>query len=140
MTYWIASRDGDTDGFALYRRHYSARKNPRPKIRQFVGPGQKLVLLGFFCPALFVWRRFLDDSGQVGVNCAVFRNESQHRSSDMIREAVLWAHDRWPGQRLYTFVDPLEVRSTNPGYCFLMAGWRRCGTTKGGLLVLELQR
>jgi hypothetical protein len=29
------------------------------------------------------------------------------------------------------------VRSTNPGFCFLVAGWRRCGRTKGGLLILE---
>jgi hypothetical protein len=28
--------------------------------------------------ALFVWRKFIDDSGQQGVNCAVFRNESRH--------------------------------------------------------------
>jgi hypothetical protein len=99
-----------------------------------------MVLLGFLCDALFVWRKFIDDSGQNGVNCAVFRNESQHRSSDMIREAMTWAWQRWPGERLYTTVDPRKIRSTNPGYCFLMAGWRKCGTTKGGLLILEDSR
>lgn len=36
-----------------------------------------------------------------------------------------------------TKVDPKAVRDTNPGYCFVAAGWRRCGTTKGGLLLLE---
>ena len=25
----------------------------------------------------------------------------------------------------------------NPGYCFKMAGWGFCGTTKGGLHILE---
>ena len=34
-------------------------------------------------------------------------------------------------------VDPKAVRSTNPGYCFMAAGWRRCGVTKGGLIILE---
>jgi hypothetical protein len=24
------------------------------------------------------------------------------------------------------------VKSSNPGYCFLRAGWTRCGETKGG--------
>jgi hypothetical protein len=43
----------------------------------------------------------------------------------------------WPHPRHYTKVNPAAVRSANPGYCFLAAGWRRCGYTKGGLLILE---
>lgn len=135
--YWRLSKDGDPTGFTLYRRHYSAKKNPRPKQRQFVGPGQKMVLIGADSLALFAWRKFIDDSGQRGVNCAVFRNESPHRSSDLISEAMGFAWARWPGERLYTTVNPREIRSTNPGFCFVKAGWRKCGTTKGGLLILE---
>lgn len=139
MTYWIESRDGCATGYRLARRHYSAKKNPRPKIRQFVGPGEKLVLLGFMCNALFVWRRFIDDCpGQSGVNCAIFRNESPHLSSAMIEEAVGLAWKRWPGARLYTYIDPTEIKSTNPGCCFLKAGFVRSGqTTTKGLLILE---
>jgi len=37
--------------------------------------------------ALFVWRKFEDDSGQKGINCSIFRNESDILSSDLIREA-----------------------------------------------------
>lgn len=40
-------------------------------------------------------------------------------------------------RRHYTYVDRKKVASKNPGYCFIAAGWRRCGTTAGGLLVLE---
>lgn len=138
--YWVEAADGEREAYRMYRRHYSAKKNKRPKIRQFVGPGQKMVLIGLLCPALFAWRKFIDDSGQRGVNCAVFRNESQHRSSDMIQEAVRFAHARWPGERLYTFVDPGEIRSGNPGLCFLWAGWRRCGYTKAGQVILEALR
>ena len=29
------------------------------------------------------------------------------------------------------------IKSTNPGFCFVAAGWRRCGMTRSGLLVLE---
>ncbi len=43
----------------------------------------------------------------------------------------------WPGERHYTKVDPAAVRSTNPGFCFIAAGWKRCGTTKNGKLILE---
>lgn len=137
--FWIEAKDGNRLLYEMYRRHYSAKKNKRPKIRQFVGPGQKFVLAGMMCDALFAWRKFIDDSGQQGVNCCVFRNESQHRSSDMILEAMEWAWDRWPDERLYTWIDPKEIRSTNPGYCFLCAGWRRVGKINGKVL-LEVMR
>jgi hypothetical protein len=136
---WLHTKDGDPQGFALYRRHYSAEKNPTPKQRQFVGPGEKLVLITEAGNALFAWRKEkhrLD--GQTGVNCAVFRNESPFRSSDLIREAMSIAWGRWPGERLFTFVNPGKVRSTNPGCCFRLAGWRKCGRTKKGLLIFEV--
>lgn len=87
--------------------------------------------------ALFVWKRFIDDSGQQGVYCAVFRNESPHRSSELIRQADAIADYCWPGMRHYTYVNAEKIRSVNPGYCFVCAGWQRCGYTKGGLIVLE---
>lgn len=37
----------------------------------------------------------------------------------------------------YTYVNPEKVRSSNPGFCFLVAGWQRCGRTRSGLLILE---
>ena len=132
---WWITRDGDTDCLALYRRHYSARTGQR--LAQFVGPGEHIVLRTARADALFVWRKFIDDSGQVGTNCAVFRNESSYRSSDLIRQADAIADFCWPGVRHYTYVRAEAVRSTNPGFCFLAAGWGRCGMTKGGLLVLE---
>jgi len=137
-TAWIPIADGDDRARGIYRRHYSARhykdgRNPR----LFVGPGEKMVLLTVGADALFVWRKFISDDGQKGVNCAVFRNEGTGLSSDLIREACEAAWQRWPDERLYTYVNPRRVRSTNPGCCFLKAGWQRCGTSKGGLVILE---
>ena len=96
-----------------------------------------MVLLTPYCDALFVWRKFINDSGECGVNCAAFRNEGSRLSSDLIKEAEEIAWHRWPGDRLYTYVNKRKIKSTNPGYCFLRAGWRRCGLTKGGLIILE---
>lgn len=135
--FWVGTRDGDPEMFEFFRKHYSAKKNKNPKQRQFVGPGQKLVLRTVPGDALFAWRKFINDTGQEGVNCAVFRNESEHLSSEMIRDAMLIAWDRWPGERLYIYVEAAEVRSVNPGCCFKKAGWRRCGTSKSGLLIFE---
>lgn len=135
---WIAVPDGDARARAIYLRHYSARHYRDGRRRGlFVGPGGKMVLLTPECDALFVWRRFINDDGQQGVNCAVFRNEGPRLSSDLIREACELAWVRWSGERLYTYVAPRKIRSTNPGYCFLMAGWTVCGQTKGGLVILE---
>lgn len=87
--------------------------------------------------AIFVWRKFRSDDGQQGINCAVFRNESPILSSSLIREAMDMAWQRWPGSRLYTYINPKRIKSPNPGYCFKQAGWRLCGKTKSGLVILE---
>lgn len=61
----------------------------------------------------------------------------------VLADVLARADERWPQEaRHYTYVAPQRVRSTNPGYCFQQAGWRRCGLTKGGhgrdqLVVLE---
>jgi hypothetical protein len=135
---WHAVKDGNAAALELYLRHYSARRYKDGRARKlFCGPGEKMVLLTGKEDALFVWRKYINDGGQTGVNCAVFRNESGIESSALIREAVEHARKRWPGERLYTYVNPRKIRSTNPGYCFKAAGWRVCGMTKGALVILE---
>ena len=142
--HWIPTKDGDKAAHGLMSRHYSyhAYKDGRrqqqgnPNRFLFCGPGEKMVLVTVDYSALFVWRKFRDDSGQTGINCAVFRNESGVRASDLIREAEGLAWQRWPGERLYTYVNAKQVKSANPGYCFKMAGWRVCGETKSKRLVI----
>lgn len=141
---WLAVKDGDERAAALYRRHYSCYQYADGRRDRYgyhnrymiVGPGEKMVLLTPNCDALFVWRKFIDKSGQIGVNCAVFRNESPVLSSALILAAEELACARWPGQRLYTYVNASAVASVNPGYCFKMAGWRRCGVTQARKLLI----
>lgn len=136
---WYATCDGDLQALALYLHHYSARhyKDGR-KRRLFVGPGEKMVLITAKGDALFVWRKFRSIDRQAGVNCAVFRNEGKIKSSELIKEAMGLAWQRWPGERFYTYINSQKIRSTNPGYCFLQAGWQKCGMTKKGLVILEV--
>lgn len=145
---WLPIKDGDPRGFALYRRHYTyssykdgRRLNTAYRNRHlFCGPGEKTILLTADCQALFVWRNFIDKSGQDGVNCACFRNEGDILSSLLILEAEDIARARWGNVRFYTYVNQHRVKSQNPGYCFLMAGWQRCGKTKvKELIILEKQ-
>ena len=138
---WWITTDGDRKCLELYERHYSCYKYRDSRVRQlFVGPGEKLVLRTEAGDALFVWRKFIDDSGQDGINCSVFRNESEHRSSELIRQADAIADRVWPDRRHYTFVRAEAIRSKNPGYCFQVAGWNKCGMTKGGLVILARAR
>ena len=146
---WLTVKDGDPRVSSIYKRHYSCyhyadnRRN-RAGYRNrhlFMGPGEKMVLLSADCRAAFGWRKFIDDSGQNGINCAFFRNEGAFDgnvlSSELIQAAERLAWGRWPGERLYTYVNPRMVRSSNPGYAFIMAGWSKCGITKKGLIILE---
>ena len=138
MRHWWLTKDGDVACMELFRRHYSQRDYADGRtVKLFVGPGEKVVLRTDQADAMWVWRKFIDDSGQTGINCAVFRNESSIRSSDLVRQADEIADCLWPDSRHYTYVDAKKIRSKNPGYCFLAAGWRRCGMTKSGLVVLE---
>ena len=141
--YWYPANKFDARAVGLYRRHYSATTHRHGLridhlSRGIAPPGEDMILLTLDCKALFGWikQQFRKDK-QIGVNCFVFRNEGNILSSDLITEAMTLAKERWPGERLFTFVDPLKVKSSNPGYCFIQAGWRKCGRTKGGLLILD---
>ena len=136
--FWWLTKDGDVTCYEMFERHYSSGKNKRRKIRQFVGPGQSIVLRTFSGDAFFVWRKFINDGGEFGINCAAFRNESSHLSSELIRQADAIADFCWPSERHYTYVDAKKIKSANPGFCFIKAGWKRTGRmTKSGLIILE---
>lgn len=110
------------------------------------------MLLTANADAAFVWRKFsgnpemIEKYGwQTGIGCAFFRNEGPVRSSELIREAVDIAWRRWPGQRLFTFVEDAKVATAGQagrnkaGWCYRKAGWRVCGRNADGrLTILEL--
>jgi hypothetical protein len=138
---WYEVKDGDDRARGLFKRHYSRYiyKDGRNPLL-FAGPGEKMVLLIQDGRALFVWRKFIEQGEEKpkGVNCAIFRNEGDYLSSDLILKAEKLAWQRWPKEKLYTYVNPHKIKSTNAGYCFLKAGWTRIKkTTHRGLVILE---
>lgn len=138
-SHWYFAKDADTEARELFDRHYSRyhyADGRQPK--KFIGPGEYILLIDGDGTAIFVWRKFRSMDHQVGVNCAIFRNESNVLSSQLIVEAVIVAQQRWPGERMYTYVNSRKVRSENPGCCFKKAGWQVCGVTKKrGLIIME---
>lgn len=141
---WIEVRDGNDSVREIFDDHYSRytyADGRRPKL--FVGPGEKLVLIQADGGAICAWRRFINRDGQRGVNCAIFRRERGDLASELLQTARYVAWLRWPGERLYTYVDPRKVKPTmragRPtwGHCFYQDGWRFAGLTQGGLHILE---
>lgn len=131
---WIVPPSGkfDVGGAKLADRHYSRRTIGS---RQFMPPGQTLVLVTDARDAVFGWWRPHPSSGIVSMNgldgwtCSIFRNESEALSSDLIlaAEAELVAREAELGacgpDGLLTYVWDSKIRSANPGYCFKRAGW-----------------
>jgi hypothetical protein len=134
----IPVRDGIREARMLYDRHYSARRyrdGRRPK--KVMGPGEYLLLASPTWDVLVAFRRSCrPTAGQTGVYLAIFRNESARRASDILREALHLASERWPQEtRVFTFVNERAIKSQIPGYCFRRAGFRHVGNTQSGLLI-----
>jgi hypothetical protein len=130
----------DGEMSVLADRHYSRRTIGA---RQFLYSGRKLVLRNAEGSVLFGWIWAQDDKrmdGQTGYNCAIFRNESPRKASDIILEAEREAFEKWGPARLYTYIDPNKTASVTAlrnypkwgirkgerivGFCYRKAGWK----------------
>lgn len=139
---WQEVRDGNDSVRTIFNRHYSRRRDSTSKL--FIGPGSKFALITADGTAISAWRkqRYRAD-GERGVECTIFRREDGDLASALLSEAMAIAWRRWPGERLFTFVDPRKVqptwRASRPtwGHVFYLAGWRFVRVTAKGLHVLE---
>src|SRR5262249_10124142 len=129
---WCLAHKASLAACLLADRHYSRRKVGAP---QMMPPGQTLVLLTPNEDAVFGWWRPHPRSGLAAMNglagwtCTIFRNEGSALSSDLVLQAeveLINRHDCGPDGFL-TYVFDAKVKSTNPGFCFQMAGWRKIG-------------
>jgi hypothetical protein len=139
--HWYPVSSGDRRAYSMFLRHYSARPNRGARKgknhERYTPPGEHICLMTSFCDALFVWvKEGIRKDNQSGIYCSVFRNEGKTLSSTLILEAEQFAWERWPQERLFTYVDAKKVKSSNPGYCFQMAGWKVCGRSKAKRLIL----
>jgi hypothetical protein len=140
---WYVSYRADPRAKVLADRHYN-RQNPNSP--NFVPPASCLVLLTKEASAL--WVTLTPIAGYVrhqwagAWTCTLFRNESEHLSSELIRQAVaasLHKYGEPPALGFITFIDRSKTRpKKDPGYCYIKAGWKPCGKTKSGLYALQL--
>lgn len=121
---WQRRRRTDPAACALADRHYSRQTRGSGRLGP---PARTLVFVTADETALWLtsWPKYPMDELDAW-RCSIFRNEGSARSSDLIRAAMeltaaIWA-DR-PEAGWLTWVDRAAVASSNPGYCFLRAGW-----------------
>lgn len=141
---WHLSHRFDPPTADIADRHYNRRAIGSP---QFAPPGRCLVLRTERADAFWItswpFGEYVRHAWPGAWVCSAFRNEStDYLSSDLIREAVAATRWRWPDipeLGMITFVNREKTRpKRDPGYCFIMAGFRPCGETKGGLVALQL--
>ncbi|SRR6266487_371962 len=142
---WCLTNRADPVAASIADRHYTRQS---VGARQFVSPGRCVVLLTTDARALWVssWPKaeYVHHAWAGAWVCSLFRNEAPdcYLSSDLISQAVAATRVVWgkpPKQGFVTFVDASQVRvKRDPGRCFLRAGWHYAGSTKGGLVVLQL--
>lgn len=148
-----------TDGlgaFAAHGPHYSRRT---PGSKTFTGIGQEVVLVTGCGRAVWaVVRQRTPSARGTGASRGrtstsdtntryvwrnmIFRNLGAGLSSDLIRSALDMTYQVWidrygslPATRLRTEVDVNKIQSTNPGYCYLQAGWDKGELRRGKLFL-----
>jgi hypothetical protein len=138
---WSLSYRADPAARAIADRHYNRQSIGAPN---FVPPGRCFVL---YAPsALWVtswpYAEYVKHEWAGGWVNSCFRNEGAGLSSKLIRQAIAATRWRWPAVPylgIITFVDASKVRhKRDPGRCYLRAGFKRVGETKGGLVALQM--
>lgn len=141
--------------------HYSRRS---PGSKTFTGVGQEIVLVTTCGRAVWACVRQKtpaargtgESRGRNGLQDVrsiflwrnmIFRNLGAGLSSDLIRSATDMTYREWvkrygslPDEPLRTEVDVSKTKSTNPGYCYLCAGWRRGELKRGKLFLYAPER
>jgi hypothetical protein len=129
--YWEVVKKGDKEAVALANRHYSrllygkqgTQLGPPGRLRCFATADRKAVWVSHWPYG------HLALDGLDAFRCTMFRNESDLRSSDLIRAAMALTEEIWlpqgrPSYGWITWIDPAAIQSEVPGYCFRRAGWR----------------
>lgn len=139
---WIRSHRADPLARKIADRHYNRQKPGTP---QFVPPGRCFVLRQKRAVWVTSWpfAQYVKHAwAGAWVNSCFRRQGGRQIASAMILDAV--AATRWywpevPELGMITFVDSNKVRVKEMvGRCYLEAGFRHVGFTKGGLHAFQL--
>jgi hypothetical protein len=140
------SHRADCRALPMADRHYNRQKIGSP---QFVPPGRCVVLLR---PEQALWvtswpfAEYVRHAWPGAWVNSLFRREDGPVASELIRAAVAVTRSIWnpPEQGMVSFVDPKHVKPKRVrgkviyGYCYMRAGFKHVGFTKGGLWTWQM--
>ena len=138
---WTISHRADKEVLPLADRHYNRQKPGSP---QFVPPGRCLVLKRHdaFWITSYPYAKYVKHAWAGALVCSAFRNEGDCLSSLLIIDALAatrWKYPDLPELGMITFINASKVRKKrDPGRCFLRAGFKNVGKTKGGLVAVQI--
>ena len=141
---WKKSHRFDNQSRIIADRHYNRQK---VGTAQFVPPGRCVVLRsdeggGALWVTSWPFAEYVRHAWAGAWVNSCFRNEGAGLSSELIREAIAATRYYWqdiPELGMITFVDAGKVRrKRDPGRCYIRAGFKHIGETKGGLLTFQL--
>jgi hypothetical protein len=144
---WTASHRADVRALPLADRHYNRQKIGSP---QFVPPGRCVVLLTRCERALWVtswpFAQYVRHAWPGAWVNSLFRSEGAGVASELILDAIAATKSIWepPPLGMVSFVDQKHVKPVMRrgkaiyGYCYLKAGFKHVGFTKGGLWVWQM--
>ena len=142
---WQIRKRADSQCRELADRHYNRQSIGASN---FVPPGRCIVLFAETDTGRAYWvsswpyAEYVMHAWAGAWICSAFRNEGAGLSSSLITSAVACTRQIWgepPDMGMITFVDQTKVKpKADPGYCYLRAGFKSAGHTKGGLIALQL--
>ncbi len=141
-SHWLEVPKGNRQARRMADRHYSFSNTASRNSHEVGPPGQKIILVTADSKAIWgshrpaPWAGIKRSDGLSGLFCFLFRNEGYvvAQSSDLIREAVVITALRWGSEDFWTYVAGAHVTSSNPGYCYLVAGFEHDGWVQSAKL------
>lgn len=139
---WHRSDRADPLACRIADRHYNRQKPGTP---QFVPPGRCFVLRLDSAVWVTSWpfAQYVKHAWPGAWINSCFRRESGPQASVLIREAVAATRWHWPdipalGMVTFINVDKIRARREGWGKCYIKAGFKHVGETKGGLMAFQL--
>lgn len=145
---WCMSHRADPAAIRLADRHYNRQKIGSA---QCAPAGSCLVLVSDCGKAFWItsapYAEFVHHDWPGAWICSAFRSEDTGVASILIRQAVaatLAHYGNPPDLGMVTFIDARKVKPIFRrgemmwGWTWRKAGFRRCGTTKGDLIAMQL--
>ncbi len=137
--YWTQIHDDNP----MFKQALVSHKVPYSKFRlcktnPYADGSRRINLMYEMGQAIMGWKRKKSDMGYHGIQCVLFCNKSNIISSRLLVDGQKLARERFEDERYFVYLDPNEENYENIRNSFQKAGWKKVGTSKKNLEILEI--